>query len=431
MKPVVAIVGRPNVGKSTLFNRIVGGRRAIALDQPGVSRDRHYGHASWDGRELIVVDTGGFPSEPRVPLQKKIRQQIDFAIDEASVILFVMDGKGGLVPAEREIAETLRRSGKRVVYVVNKIDRESHEERLADFYPLGGDLHPVSAEHGRGIGELLDEVVRDFQIETTEEQTRAIRIAIIGRPNVGKSSLLNRLVGEERVVVDESPGTTRDVIDTSLTRDDRRYRLLDTAGIRRKGKWVSEIERVSVIKTIQSVERADLCLLVLDASEGILQQDAHVAGYAHEAGRGVVVLWNKWDLVLPEERGKIKQVEEKLPFLSGAPVLPVSAKTGFGTDRIWSTVDKLFQACGRKIKTHELNDVLGEAVLAHNRPSYKGKEVKFLYGTQVGTFPPRFAIFVNEPKGVHFSYERYLANRLREAFSLEGAPVQLMFRKKN
>ncbi len=441
MKPVVAIVGRPNVGKSTLFNRILGYRKAITLDLPGVSRDRHYGPADWAGREFTLIDTGGIPGDTAKSLQKKVLGQIDFAIKEATAILLLLDGQSGLLPVEREIVARLRKSGKRIIFVVNKIDQKSHEERLAEFYPLGGELFPCSAEHGLGIGDLLDEVVAVFPSPGLRPPSPAsgrgvrgegeIRIAIIGRPNVGKSSLLNRLLGEERVVVDEAPGTTRDVIDTRFQRGGKSYRILDTAGIRRHGKSSSRVERQSVLRALAAIDRSDICLLVLDAQEGIDRQDAHVAGTAFEAKKGILILWNKWDLIQPKrgiESAYQKRVVDSLKFLSYAPVATVSAKTGWGIEPIWATLDHLFQKYTTRIPTSDLNRVFSQILETHNPPVYRGRPLKFFYATQTGVRPPQFVIFVNEPKGVEVTFVRFLKNRFREAFEFDGAPLEILFR---
>lgn len=438
MKPIVAIVGRPNVGKSTLFNRIIGGRKAITLDIPGVTRDRHYGHADWDGHEFICVDTGGLFLGEKGSIEKKVREQVDLAIREAAVILFVMDGRQGLIPEEEEIGNYLRRSGKRVLFVVNKIDTPKHEERLAEFYSLGEDVHPVSSEHGYRVNDLLDQVVIQFppvpDSEDEEEKNKVVRIAIIGRPNVGKSSLLNRLLGEERVIVHDQPGTTRDAVDTAVQIGSKEYLLIDTAGIRRGGKSASKIERYSVLTALKAIERADVCLLLLDAGEGIHKQDAHVAGYAGEAKKGIILIWNKWDLIKKSRAAEGKfadEIEYRLKFLSHAPVLFLSARTGLGCSSIWSAVDRLHEACGKRIPTRRVNEALEQLTDSHNPPVYKGRPVKFFYATQTKVFPPTFVVFVNEPAGVHFSFQRYLTNGFRKAFDFGGAPVEIYFRKKN
>ena len=439
MKPIVAIVGRPNVGKSTLFNRIVGGHRAITLDTPGVTRDRRYEQATWDGRDFRVVDTGGLFLGEAGSIEKKIREQVDFAIEEAAVILFLMDGRAGLLPDEAEIAQYLRRSGRKVFLVVNKIDSPDQQDRLNDFYSLGEEVQPVSAEHGYWVNDLLDQVVQALPPDSDgAAEPNGIKIAIIGRPNVGKSSLLNRILGEERVVVHDVAGTTRDAIDTPVRIGTKEYLLIDTAGIRRKGKWSSKIERYSVLNSLKAIERADHCLMILDAVEGIHKQDAHVAGYISEAKKGLIILWNKWDVIgaqkgvnLKEERKKfIRTADDELKFLSHASILFISAKTGEGCDQIWPTIEKLHRDSGRRHSTSDVNRVFEGLINSHNPPVYRGKPVKFLYATQVSTFPTTFIAFVSDPRGVHFSFKRYLVNGFRKAFNLGGAPIEIIFRRK-
>jgi len=431
--PIIAIVGRPNVGKSTLFNRLVGGHRAITLDEPGVTRDRHYGHAHWDAREFVVIDTGGlFLDEKGGAIEDKIREQVDAAIAEADVLLFVMDGRAGLLPDEADIAHYLRRSGKRVFFIANKID-EPKTVDLHDFYSLGEEIHPISSEHGYGVNDLLDRIVAPWpKLEEEEEAAeKPIRLSVIGRPNVGKSSLLNRLLGEERLVVHNQPGTTRDAIDTPITLNGKEYLLIDTAGIRRRGTWASKVERYSVLTSLKAIERSDICLLVLDATEGVHKQDAHVAGYAQEARKGIIIVWNKWDLVPEKEkRSFLRKHQDDLPFFAHAPVLAVSAKEGMGCKAIWPEINKLYADCGKRVTTSEVNRAFEGLIEGHNPPVFKGKPVKFFYATQTQTYPPTFVAFVNEPQGVHFSFKRYLVNGFRKAFSFGGAPVQMVFRKK-
>ncbi len=434
MFPIIAIVGRPNVGKSTLFNRIVGGRNAITLDIAGVTRDRHYGHAFWEGRDFIVIDTGGLSFEEKDSLEKKVRDQIDLAIQEAQVILFVLDGRAGLLPEEKEIAQYLRRSKKKMFLVVNKIDDLSQEEKLVDFYELGHEVNPVSSEHGYRVNDLLDLVVKELPPPEEEPvDDPSIRVALIGRPNVGKSSLLNRLLGEERVVVHDKPGTTIDAIDTQISIGKKNYRLIDTAGIRRHGTWSSKLERYSVLTALKAIERADIGLLVMDAKEGIHKQDAHVAGYIKDAKKGLILVWNKWDLLENSKETKKKKQEEveyKLKFLTYAPVLSLSAKTGKGCESAWEAIDQLYQAYNRRVPTSQVNQVFEKLIESHNPPVFRGKPIKFYYATQTKTRPPTFVVFVSEPKGVHFSFQRYLMNGLRDAFRFSGAPVEVLFRRK-
>jgi GTP-binding protein len=434
MKPIVAIIGRPNVGKSTLFNRLVGGHRAITLDEPGVTRDRHYGDSSWDAREFIVVDTGGLFLQEEGAIEGEIRKQVDLAIGEADVLLFVMDARTGLIPDEREIARYVRHSGKRVFFVANKIDGPKNEEALSEFYELGEEVLPISSEHGYRVNDLLDRIVAPWPKLTDEESAqtpRPIRVSVIGRPNVGKSSLLNRLLGEERLVVHDQPGTTRDAIDTALTVGGRDYLLIDTAGIRRRGTWETKVERYSVLTSLKAIERSDVCVMVLDATEGIHKQDAHVAGYAAQAGKAVVLVWNKWDLIAEKDRKKfLKDSEDELPFLAHAPVLCISALSGEGCDRLWPEINRLHAASGKRIATSDVNRAFEGLVDNHNPPVYKGKPVKFYYATQTKTFPPTFVAFVSEPEGVHFSFQRYLVNGFRRIFDFGGAPIILLFRRR-
>ncbi len=435
MKPIVAIIGRPNVGKSTLFNRIIGRRKAITLDESGITRDRHYGKALWEGREFICVDTGGLVLDGEGAIEKKVREQAELALQEASVIVFVMDGQQGVIPEEKEIARKIRKTKSHVIFAVNKIDGPMHEDRLADFYSLGEDIVAISSEHGYKVNDLLDLVVQALPPKEPEEKeaARPVRIALVGLPNVGKSSLLNRLLGEERAIVHNEPGTTRDTTDTPLEIDGKSYLLLDTAGIRRKGKSASLVERYSVLAAIKAIERSDLCLLVLDASKGIQKQDAHVAGYIQEAKKGIIIVWNKWDLIAEKKATKSEfeeQVQYKMSFLHFAPMGFVSAFTGYGCERLWPTINRIYDLLSTRISTSQVNKAFERLVESHNVPVFKGKQVSFYYATQTKSLPPTFVIFVNEPKGVHFSYQRYLANGFRELLNLQGVPLELIFRKK-
>jgi len=433
MKPIVAIIGRQNVGKSTLFNRIVGYRKAITHNVRGVSRDRHYADAEWAGRNFLLIDTGGFPTDTLGSLERKILEQIHLAVQEAAVVVVVLDGQAGWTPEDCEIDKRLRRAGKKIFWAVNKIDQATHEDRLTDFYSLGKRVYGLSAEHGYRVSDLLDAVVASFPASPVEgkERSRAIPVAIVGRPNVGKSSLLNRLLGQERVVVHEEPGTTRDVIDTELQVGDQRYTLLDTAGIRRRGTWASRLERYSVLRSLQAIERSDLCLLILDAGEEIARQEAHIAGLAER--KGVLIVWNKWDLVKAKrgiEKAYEQRVADSFRFLSHAPVLFVSGKTGYGCDSIWPAARSLYEECGKRVSTHRVNEVFQALIDEHNPPVYQGRPVRFKYATQTATHPPTFVVFVSEPKGVHFSFKRYLVNGLRKNLGFNGAPLEILFRRK-
>ena len=431
---VVAIVGRPNVGKSTLFNRIVGQRRAIVENVPGVTRDRNYAQVTRYDVPFILIDTGGFEpiSEDRLLVQ--MREQSQLAVEEADVILMVMDGREGLTPSDVEVVASLRRSGKPVFYVVNKVDGPKQDDDTAEFYALGVEVvYAVSAEHGRGVGDLMDEVlaVLPHDESATEEDEQEVRLAVIGRPNVGKSSLVNRLLGYERVVANATAGTTRDSIDTALEYNGQRYVLIDTAGIRRKGKVSQKLEKFSVVQALKGMDRAHVVLVVIDASEGVTEQDMTVAGYAYEKGRAVILVVNKWDLVVKDHKTMgqyTADLRDSFKFLPFAPVLFVSALSGQRTDRIMSLVEKVAAEFNRKASTPELTRVLKEATISHAPPMAQGKQVKLFYITQTAVRPPTFVIFGNRTQGIHFSYHRYMVNQIREAFGFEGCPIRLFFK---
>jgi GTPase len=433
MKPIVAIVGRPNVGKSTLFNRLIGRRKAMVDDMPGVTRDRNYGNVDRFEVPFILVDTGGFEPETNDQLLRQMREQSRLAMAEADVILFVMDAREGLTPADREVAEMLRKADKPVFHLINKVDGDRHEAAMADFYALGVDeVFPVSAEHNRGIGDMMEAVVAALPLRgVAGTEDDVTKIAVVGRPNVGKSSLVNRLLGFERVVANPTPGTTRDSVDTYFTCNRKRYMLIDTAGIRRKGKTVEKIEKYSVMDSLRSIERADVALIVLDAAQGVTEQDEKIAGYAYEAGRGCIFVVNKWD-ALEKDNSTIgtfvDSIRTEFKYLPFAPIVFVSALTGQRIGKIMTEVDNVMGQYSRRVTTSELNRVFSEAVESHHAPMYQGRRVKFYYATQVGTKPPTFVIFTNRPEGVHFSYERYIANRFREAFGFSGTPLRLMFK---
>lgn len=434
-RPVVAIVGRPNVGKSSVFNRIIGQRMAIEENIPGVTRDRLYGLAEWLNRQFNIIDTGGIELDGEDELIQQVREQAELAINEAHVIIFVVDGQTGLTPADEEIARILHKSDKPVVVAVNKVDHPNRQEALYDFYALGfGDPYPVSAAHGRGFGDLLDEVIRHFpQTEEGEYDEDVIRIAVIGRPNVGKSSLVNALLGEERVIVSPIPGTTRDAVDTPFSRDGERYVLIDTAGIRKRGKIYENTERYSVLRALRAIERSDVVLMVLNAEEGIREQDKRIAGYAHEAGRAVIFVVNKWDAIEKDDRthGRfVQEIRQAFHFMDYAPILFVSAKTKQRLHTILPKVKEVAEQHAMRIPTHLFNDLIFEAVALNPPPSKKGRRLKIKYGTQVGVKPPTFVLFVNDKELMHFSYERYLINKIREAFPYEGTPLRLLIRQK-
>jgi GTP-binding protein len=436
MKPIVAIVGRPNVGKSTLFNRITRSRGAIVDDLPGVTRDRNFGDARWNDKVFTLVDTGGFAEGDDDAFAPHIRQQVVQAIEDADAVILVLDGKGGSSPFDTDLIHTLRTVVKPVFHVVNKVDGEGQEESLFDFYTLGIErLFPVSAEHGYGIADFLDELTDGFpDASADDDHPDAIRIAVVGKPNAGKSSLINAIIGEERLVVSDVAGTTRDAIDTVFARGGQDYVLIDTAGIRRKGKVALRLEKFSIIKALRSLERCHVALIVIDAEQGISEQDVRVAGYAHDRGCGAIFLFNKWDLVDNRNGKALKRMTENLriaaKFLSFAPVMTVSAKTGQRISRIFSIVDQVFAQYAIRITTGQLNKVM-EKALERTPPSlHKGKRLKFYYATQVASRPPTFVSFVNFPDAVHFSYQRYLLNQIREVFNLDKTPLRLLLKQR-
>ena len=436
MKPIVAIVGRPNVGKSTLFNLLTRSRDALVDDAPGVTRDRHYGEGSWNEKDFIVVDTGGLLGADEFALS--IQSQVAHVIKEADVVLFLMDAKAGLSPYDREILTDLRSIDKPVFFAVNKIDSPQQEVLLTDFYSLGTSrIYPLSSAHRYGITDLMDDLVKAF-VETEQpsaatDETEMTRLAVVGRPNVGKSSLINRILGQQRLLVSEVPGTTRDAIDTICRVNSRSYLMIDTAGIRRKGKVSRKLEKFSVMRSLKSLSRCDVALIVMDAAEGITDQDITIAGYAYERGCGCIFLLNKWDKVDSDAdtvRKYMEQLRLKAKFLSFAPALTISALTGQRVMKIFKNVDDVYAQYCRRIGTGRLNRIMENAV-EHNVPSlHRGRRIKFYYATQVQSSPPTFVCFTNYPKAVHFSYRRYLVNRLREETGLEKTPIRLYVRKR-
>ncbi len=436
-KPIVAIVGRPNVGKSALFNRIVGRRVAIVEGEPGVTRDRIYADASWTGRSFTLVDTGGLDyGKDAERFVQMARTQAAVAIAQADVLLFVVDARAGLMPADAEVAEELRRSRKPVVLVVNKVDHPTVEESLGEFYGLGlGEPVAVSAEHGRAIGDMLDLVVSHFpQSANEDEESEEIRIAIVGRPNVGKSSLVNHLLGQERSIVSDVPGTTRDAIDSDVEYDGQRFTLIDTAGIRRKSRIDEAVEHYSVLRALRAVNRSDVCVLMLDGTELATDQDKRIGGYAHEAGKGIILVVNKWDLVEKDEKTMNafeETIRREMGFLQYAPILFVSAKTGQRVNRLLELAVFVANQHALRIPTGRLNEVIHDAVIRRPPPSDKGLRLKVLYGTQTGVKPPSFVLFVNDPKLMHYSYHRYLENQLREHFGFIGTPIVIRLRRRN
>jgi GTPase len=436
--PVLAIVGRPNVGKSTLFNRLVKERKAIVHDVPGVTRDRNYGFAEWSGRKFILVDTGGLDVEAQGGLDERIQEQSRHAIGEADVILFLFDGKNGLNPIDREAVHLLRKTDKPVFFAVNKLDTQQKTGNLYEFYSLGLDrLFAISAEHGVGLSDLMDEIIgflprEAARNEDTEEKIELPPcIAIVGRPNVGKSTLTNRLLGFERSVVDVKPGTTRDAVDTPFTLKGQPYILIDTAGMRRKARIDDQVEQFSVQRALRVVDRGDLIIHVVDGVEGVTDQDAQILAYAHQRGKALLLVINKWDLV-GGEGGDVEAYREevyyKLSFLEHVPVAFVSAATGFGVRKMLDTADRVIKAYRRKVQTSVVNQALQTMVRAHPAPQDQGRQIKFYYGTQTGIRPPTFTLFVNTPRAVSESYRRYLIHQLRESLGLEYAPVRLVLR---
>lgn len=433
MKPIVAIVGRPNVGKSTLFNRLLGRRRAMVDDTPGVTRDRNYATITRFEKEFVLIDTGGFEPVTDDRLLQQMREQSTLAMEEADIIIFLMDARTGLTPADIEVAQMLRRVKKPVFYAVNKVDGDKLENESAEFYSLGVDrLYTISAEHNRGVLDMVDDLLELLpETSPVDADDEITKIAVVGRPNVGKSSLVNRLLGFERVVANPTAGTTRDSIDTLFTCNKKPYLLIDTAGIRRKGKTTQKLEKYSVVDALRSIERADVVLVVLDAEQGVTEQDERIAGYVHEAGKGCVFVVNKWDAIEKENTtfgAYIDKVRDGFKYLSYAPILFVSAKSGQRTGKIIPTVDEVMEQYSRRVTTSELNRIFSEAVDAQNAPLAHGRRVKFYFSTQVATRPPTFVIFTNQPDSIHFSYERYLSNRFREAFGFNGTPLRLIFR---
>lgn len=431
--PIVAVVGRPNVGKSTLFNRIARERLAIVEDWPGVTRDRLSTRCEWGNRQFILIDTGGITAGDD-PLQDQIRYQAQLAIDEADVIIFLVDGRHGLHPDDEEVAEMLRRSRRPVVLGVNKIDRFGLEFG-AEFYRLGfGEPILFSAEHALNIGDLLDRVVAEFEDEVEAPETDAIRVAVVGRPNVGKSSLVNALLGEERMIVSDIPGTTRDAIDTLLKKEEKEYLLVDTAGIRRRSKIEEAVEYYSVLRTMRAVERADVVLVVMDATDLLTEQDRRVAGIAQDAKKACIFIINKWDIRSKDDstaKAIEEQIREELPSLHYAPVLFVSAKTGQRLQRILPLITTVANNYMHRVPTRSLNELLQEAISLHHPPAHKGRELKVYYMTQTQVKPPTLTLFVNDPTLMHFSYSRYLENRIREAFGFQGTPIQWFFKRRS
>lgn len=435
-KPIVAIVGRPNVGKSTMFNMLAGEQISIVKDTPGVTRDRIYAEVEWLNWQFTLIDTGGIEPDTKNLMLKHMREQAEIAISTADVIMFVVDVRQGLVDADFKVADMLRKSHKPVVLVVNKVD--SFDKLMPDvyeFYNLGiGDPHPISGLSKLGLGDMLDEVVSHFdQSNLEEEEDERPRVAIIGKPNVGKSSIINKIVGEDRVIVSDIAGTTRDAIDTSVTYNDKEYVFIDTAGLRRKSRIKEEIERYSIIRTVTAVERCDVAVLMIDAEEGVTEQDAKIAGIAHDKGKGVIIAVNKWDAIEKDDKTIYKysnKVREILSFMPYAEILFISAKTGQRIPKLFETLDVVIENHALRVATGVLNEILAEAVAMQQPPSDKGKRLKIFYMTQVSVKPPTFVIFVNDKKLMHFSYTRYIENKVREAFGFAGTPLKFIIRER-
>ncbi|GLO66453.1 MULTISPECIES: ribosome biogenesis GTPase Der [Oceanobacillus] len=433
-KSVVAIVGRPNVGKSTIFNRLVGERISIVEDIPGVTRDRIYANAEWLNHTFNIIDTGGIEIGDE-PLLVQMRQQAEIAIDEADVIVFLLNGKEGITAADDEVAKLLFKSNKPIVVGVNKMDNPQMHETIYEYYSLGfGQPFPISGTHGLGLGDLLDEVVGHFPNEAEEEKDEdTIYFSLIGRPNVGKSSLVNALLNEDRVIVSEIEGTTRDAIDTKLHRDDQDFVIIDTAGMRKRGKVYESTEKYSVLRALRAIERSDVVLVLIDAETGIREQDKRIAGYAHDAGRAIVIVVNKWDTVESNEKA-MKEFEKNIrahfQYLDYAPVVFLSAKTKKRMHTLIPAIKVASESHTKRIPTNVLNDVIMDAIAMNPTPTLKGKRLKVLYATQVAVQPPSFVVFVNDPELMHFSYERFLENKIRDAFGFVGTPIKLFARRR-
>lgn len=434
-KPTVAIVGRPNVGKSTFFNYIVGKRISIVQDEPGVTRDRVYADATWKGKTFTLIDTGGIEPESEDIIVSQMRDQANIAIDIADVIIFLTDIKQGVTAADKEISLMLKKSKKPIVLVCNKADNYGKtSDDIYEFYNLGlGDPYPVSSVNAIGIGDVLDAIYEEFSETEKEDEEETIKVAIIGKPNVGKSSLVNQILGENRVIVSDIAGTTRDAIDSNFENEFGKYVFIDTAGIRRKSKVDEQIEKYSVMRSLLAVERADVCLLMIDANEGVTEQDKKIAGEAHEAGKASIIVINKWDAYEKDEHSMEKykkQVYSELAYLSYAPIIFISAKTGQRVNKLFELINQVANQNALRVSTAVLNQVLNEAIAIVQPPTDKGKRLKIYYMTQASTKPPTFVVFVNDKKLFHFSYERYLVNQIRKEFTLTGTPVRIMVREK-
>lgn len=433
IKGIAAIVGRPNVGKSTIFNRMIGERKSIVEDTPGVTRDRIYGKAEWLTQEFRLIDTGGIQLADQ-PFQEEIRMQVEIAMDEADVVIFVVNGREGITHDDEYIARLLQKSEKPILLAVNKIDNQEMMSEIYEFYQLGvGDPIAVSGVHGIGIGDILDQMIRSFPSKSISEYESMTKFCLIGRPNVGKSSLVNAILKQERSIVSNIEGTTRDAIDTAFQNDGKDYVVIDTAGIRKRGKVYENIEKYSVLRAMSAIERSDVVLVLIDGESGIREQDKHVAGYAHEAGKGVILVYNKWDCVEKDEQTMnqiTKKLRQEFIYLDYAPIVFVSAKTSQRVNTLLPLIDQVHDASLLRIQTNILNEVLMDAQLMTPPPTHKGQRLKIYYASQVAVAPPTFVLFVNDPHLLHFSYQRYLENRLREAFGFIGTPIHIIARER-
>lgn len=435
-RPIVTIVGRPNVGKSTLFNRIAGKRISITEDTPGVTRDRIYAECEWLDNYFTLIDTGGIEPNTTDTIFAQMRIQAEIAIEMADVVLFMVDGKEGITANDTEVAQMLRKAKKEIILVVNKMDRFVDEDNIYEFYNLGlGEPISISSSEALGIGDLLDEIVAKFdESMNTDEEDDSIKIAVIGKPNAGKSSIINRIIGEDRVIVSDIPGTTRDAIDTKFESNGKKYTLIDTAGIRKKSKVLESVEKYSVLRAFTAVERADICILVIDADKGITEQDIRIAGYSHDNSKGMIVVVNKWDLIEKDNK-TFKEftddIRQKIAYATYAPIMTVSALTGQRVNKILDAVDEVYSFRNLRVSTGVLNDILTEAVLMNQPATVKGKRLKIYYGTQVSVNPPKYLIFVNDKEIVHFSYVRYIENKIRESFEYKGTPIVIEFRNRS
>ena len=435
-KPIVAVVGRPNVGKSTLFNILAGERISIVKDTPGITRDRIYADVEWLDRKFTVIDTGGIEPDSKDVILSQMRAQAEIAMDSADVIIFLVDVKQGLVDSDLHVANMLRKCRKPVVLAVNKVDNPAKQEAdVYEFYNLGiGEPHAISAANRLGLGDLLDEVISHFPEKAgEEEEEESPRVAIVGKPNVGKSSIINKLIGENRLIVSDIAGTTRDAVDTTVTYNKKQYILIDTAGLRRKNKIKEDLEHYMIVRTVAAVERADVVVLVIDASEGVTEQDAKIAGVAHERGKGMIIAVNKWDAVEKDDKTMnefVKKVRDTLSFLPYAEILFVSAKTGQRLPKLFETIDMVMENCSLRVQTGVLNEIMTEAVAMQQPPTDKGRRLRLFYITQVSVKPPTFVIFVNDKELMHFSYTRYIENRIRDAFGFKGTPLHFIIRER-